>query len=90
MKEVKAMKKILIFSLILIGTLLGTQVFAQATWGFTCPGKCLELGTLSLGNLIAASTGIITGKGVSVAVQDLIKYFLTFMTLVAVIYIMYA
>ena len=42
------------------------------------------------GDSIGESSGVITGKGIVAAVQDLIIYFLSFLSLIAVIYIMWA
>ncbi len=42
------------------------------------------------GATIGQSSGVITGKSLSRAVQDIIIYFLTFLSLIAVIYVMWA
>lgn len=39
---------------------------------------------------IGKSSGIITGKSLSRAIQDIIIYFLTFLSLIAVVYVMWA
>ena len=61
------------------------------TWSFSCSGNnCLKAGVDAAGQYIGKSSGVITGKGISQAVQDIIKYFLTFLSVIAVIYVMWA
>lgn len=61
------------------------------SWTFNCPtGNCLADGTNAAGRTIGQSSGVITGKSLSRAVQDVIIYFLTFISLIAVIYVMWA
>jgi PKD repeat protein len=61
------------------------------SWSFSCAGgNCLKAGVDAAGNTIGKSSGVITGKSLSRAIQDIVIYFLTFLSLLAVIYIMWA
>jgi len=61
------------------------------SWFFSCLyPNCLKAGVYVAGATIGASSGVITTKTLSQAVQDVIIYFLTFMSVIAVIYIMWA
>ncbi len=61
------------------------------SWSFSCTGgNCLKAGVDAAGNTIGKSSGVITSKSLSEAIQDIVIYFLTFLSLLAVIYIMWA
>ncbi len=84
------MKKIFFLAFLLIAILWGYDVLAQ-TWSFNCgSNNCLRAGVDAAGNIIGRQSGVITGKWVARAIQDIIKYFLTFLSLIAVIYVMWA
>lgn len=84
------MKKVLLIILFILTAALCFDALAQS-WTFTCPsGNCLRDGVNRAGVEIGQSSGIITGKSLSRAVQDIIIYFLSFLSLIAVIYVMWA
>ena len=84
------MKKALFLILLTVWTFLFFDALAQS-WTFNCPtGNCLRDGVNRAGATIGQSSGVITGKSLSRAVQDIIIYFLTFLSLIAVIYVMWA
>ena len=85
------MKKILLIIILALGFLWGLDVLAQNWTTVNCTGNnCFKAGVDAAGKVIGGSSGIVTGKGIARAAQDVIKYFLSFLTLIAVIYIMYA
>ena len=90
MKVIELMKKAFLIILLLFCTAFCFSTFAQS-WSFSCSGgNCFKAGVDAAGSVIGKQTGVITGKGISTAVQDIIKYFLTFISIIAVVYIMWA
>lgn len=85
------MKKVLLLLLLVTTTILCFDALAQS-WSFRtdCGGNCLKAGVAAAGRTIGQSSGIITGKSLSRAVQDVIIYFLSFISIIAVIYVMWA
>jgi Type IV secretion system pilin len=90
MSAIELMKKVFLLILLVVWTLVCFDALAQS-WSFTnCSGDCLKKGVEAAGNTIGKSSGIITSKSLSRAIQDVIIYFLTFISLIAVIYVMWA
>lgn len=84
------MKKLLLILTCIAACLWAYNTFAATTINFGCSGRnCFTEGVRDAGNAIG-TTGVVTGKGISEAVQDFVVYLLSFLSLVAVIYIMYA
>ncbi len=82
------MKKILFPLILLSGILFLSLSFGD--WSFSCgSGNCLKDG-VSVAGVKLGTSGIINDKGIVEAVQDVIIYFLSFISLIAVIYIMWA
>jgi hypothetical protein len=83
------MKKLLLV-LACIATFLCTHnTFAATKINFGCSGSdCFRAGVDAVGKELGNT--VITGKGISEAVQDFVIYLLSFLSIVAVIYIMYA
>ena len=83
------MKKALLLCTLLVWFLLVNTTFAGIS--FDCGGKnCFVAGVDAVGWLLWSGVWVITDKGIAEAVQDLIVYVLSFISLIAVIYIMYA
>jgi len=81
------MKKIIPYASIL--TVFSPVTFAD--WKIiNCPnGNCLRAWVDAIKQYIA-NAGLIADKPLSIAIQDIIQYFLSFLSLIAVIYIMWA
>lgn len=84
------MKKALLIIFLTITAFICFDALAQS-WSFNCGGNnCLRAGVDAAGRSIGSSSGIITGTGIASAIQRIIKYFLSFISIIAVIYIMWA
>jgi len=82
------MKKLLLISAFIAGCLWTYTLFASSI-KFDCSGmNCFIAGVNKAGESLGNT--VVTGKGISEAVQDFIVYILGFLSLIAVIYIMYA
>ncbi len=82
---IKVMKKIILFFLI-----LEQKIFALDWQIIKCPdGNCLKAGVENFKQHVTRM-GLIGDKPLSVAIQDLVEYFLSFLSVLAVIYIMWA
>lgn len=84
------MKKAILISSLVFWFLFVHTTFASSI-SFNCWGNnCFRAGVDAVGWLLWKNVWVVTGKGIAQAVQDLIVYLLGFLTLIAVIYIMYA
>jgi hypothetical protein len=86
------MKKILILITCALLILFCFDALAQSwSWSSSCSGNnCFKAGVDAAGSAIGKTSGLITNKGITKSIQDIIKYFLSFMSLIAVIYTIWA